>query len=106
MHHFQPSRAALDAAFEQFLAPIGDEISRRQVELFEARNIILRRAVSDDWLRWAINTLLTHGDHIDAMRAEMLRAALNRRARAGAAPSHHSEQCSPGTHYDEPRHGA
>lgn len=71
-----------------------------------ARNIIMRRAVSDDWLRRAISILLTHGDHIDAMRAEFLRAALNRRSRAGAAPSHHSEQCSPGTHYDEPRPGA
>ncbi|MDD8023671.1 MAG: hypothetical protein PHX82_11230 [Paracoccaceae bacterium] len=54
--------------------------ARRRADLLETgRNVLKARAATAEHLRAAIEVLTRYGDHIDMMRAELLRAALRRR---------------------------
>lgn len=55
------------------------EARRRAALLETGRNVLKARCATVEHLRAAIEVLTRYGDHIDVMRADLVRAALRRR---------------------------
>lgn len=84
---FTPNPAALAAAASQVFSAIDlrEILASRAQRLEAARFALFAADATTDDLAEAIDILMTHGDWIDHMRAELLRAALRRRTGAAHA---------------------
>ncbi|ETD89926.1 hypothetical protein ACTTAL_03590 [Rhodobacter capsulatus] len=83
---FTLTPAALAAADQVFSAVDLREILTSRAQRLEAARFALFAAdTTPEDLAEAIDTLMTHGDWVDHMRADLLRAALRRRTGAADA---------------------